>query len=92
MMADKTCPYCTLDTGGNHAPGCPSYTPGARVPPIPFSSTFYIYGETPRVAELEAENARLRGALERIEKLIGSSDYIRLPEAIAEARRALRGE
>lgn len=25
-MSDKYCPYCTLDTGGNHEHGCPSHT------------------------------------------------------------------
>ncbi len=89
-MADKTCQYCTLDTGGNHEPGCPSAPPitvraGVVRPDI---NVRFNWG----VDEYRAENARLRKALERIVELIGSPDYIRLPEAIAEARRALRGE
>lgn len=57
-----TCPHCSMTTGGTHELGCPYYTPmsvyvsGNSTPP----DTGFTNGLLARIAELEAENKRLR--------------------------------
>lgn len=53
MMVPALCPYCEIDTGGNHQAGCPTRVCSPRVPllswslaPLIRARRFYLYRMT----------------------------------------------